>query len=206
MTRQVSALLGAIGLAALGMTAQAATTTLDTGEYTVSYDDAVFGTIDAWGSSAGGARTFHWSIPTASNGDSTVALDGASAKAFDLPSLTIAAHAGLQISDLVFHAQGGVFHGGSASVNLFLGNYAGAANNGTWTLDFAIPTPSFSSWTSPPAVLVLNRTGLSSNGGMYADQASFSFTVSAVPEPATYALMFAGLGAVGFVARRRQRG
>ena len=30
-------------------------------------------------------------------------------------------------------------------------------------------------------------------------------TVGAVPEPETYALMFAGLGAVGWVARRKQR-
>jgi len=31
-------------------------------------------------------------------------------------------------------------------------------------------------------------------------------TVSAVPEPETYAMLLAGLGVIGFVARRRQRG
>jgi hypothetical protein len=35
--------------------------------------------------------------------------------------------------------------------------------------------------------------------------ADFTGNVAAIPEPETYALMLAGLGAVGFVARRRQR-
>ena len=34
---------------------------------------------------------------------------------------------------------------------------------------------------------------------------SVNFNVAAVPEPETYALMLAGLGAVAFIARRRQR-
>lgn len=36
--------------------------------------------------------------------------------------------------------------------------------------------------------------------------AAETFLVRGVPEPGTYALMFAGLGLVGLVARRRQRG
>jgi hypothetical protein len=31
------------------------------------------------------------------------------------------------------------------------------------------------------------------------------FTTAAIPEPETYALMMAGLGVIGFVARRRKK-
>jgi hypothetical protein len=38
------------------------------------------------------------------------------------------------------------------------------------------------------------------------DGSAISFTVPAVPEPETYAMLLAGLGIVGFMARRRNRG
>jgi hypothetical protein len=46
------------------------------------------------------------------------------------------------------------------------------------------------------------------NGGQvpgYSNSSLWVRDVTPVPEPETYALMLAGLGAVGFVARRRRR-
>ncbi|MEV4780150.1 lectin-like domain-containing protein [Burkholderia sp. LMU1-1-1.1] len=42
-------------------------------------------------------------------------------------------------------------------------------------------------------------------GGSYADQRITGFSVSAVPEPATYAMLMGGLGLVGWASRRKRR-
>jgi len=43
------------------------------------------------------------------------------------------------------------------------------------------------------------------NDNLYPSWGSFHVNVSAIPEPETYAMLLAGLGLMGFVARRRQR-
>jgi hypothetical protein len=48
--------------------------------------------------------------------------------------------------------------------------------------------------------IALTLTGTAKSGAVYTGE----MTVTAVPEPETYALLLAGLGAVGFVARRRK--
>jgi len=62
------------------------------------------------------------------------------------------------------------------------------------------------SWSTGSTLWVrwaeVNNTG--SDHGLAIDNVAFSATVSAVPEPQTYALMLGGLGLVGWMARRRK--
>jgi hypothetical protein len=84
-------------------------------------------------------------------------------------------------------------------------------NGATWQLAWDIPTqPSFGLVTRNSGLLApitTNRLRFTATGGddFYAVSEIQAFGVPAIPEPETYALMLAGLGVMGFIARRRQR-
>lgn len=78
------------------------------------------------------------------------------------------------------------------------GNVAGKASGlgGTIATNWSAGDTLWIRWTD------IDNTG--SDHGLAIDNVSLSVT-AAVPEPSTYAMLLAGLGAVGFMARRRRR-
>ena len=85
--------------------------------------------------------------------------------------------------------------GASAAVD---GNAAGkiADLGGTVTTDWSAGSTLWLRWAD------VNNTG--NDHVLAIDNVRFSVTAAPVPEPSTYALLLAGLGAVGFIARRRR--
>ena len=81
----------------------------------------------------------------------------------------------------------------------------GAMLNGTPAIAATSPTGSvffgfIEASGSTPFVLTLTGVPLAGKNTVYSGE----LTVTAVPEPETYAMMLAGLAALGFLARRRQ--
>lgn len=84
-------------------------------------------------------------------------------------------------------------------------------NGAAWQLAWDIPTqPSFGLVQRSSGLLApitTNQLRFTATGGdnYYAVSEIQAFGVAAIPEPETYALMLAGLGLVGFMAKRRRR-
>lgn len=125
-------------------------------------------------------------------------LDGSSRNAGKITTLTsFALNPGFTY--LLSFDLGGSKRGDSNSVNVALGNFSETftlASSAGWQNI----TRSITVQGDMSSRLSFDHAG-GDNMGLILDNVS----VTAVPEPETYALMLAGLGLVGFVARRRMR-
>lgn len=218
-----------VAVAALGAVSLAqATTTVNAGTYSVTYDETTpgFGSISSWFSTATTVG-FEWSL------SSSVALvnkGGSPAPvSFAIPTFTITANPGyvltgplvgslgnITFTDLAGSssaaAQATVSVDGGPGVALGLTpltkTFTSGNDAGYFSVAASTPLAGVTSFQVYNASLVLSVTAgsFTSIVGQPQNKLKLEFTAAPVPEPETYALMLAGLGLVGWLARRRARG
>lgn len=97
---------------------------------------------------------------------------------------------------------------GVAEAQLLDGEFAGDAVSMTFTTNDNFPFQNLSwEFRSPQYTFVDPETGetISTGYALYGlDSVSFNTVTAPIPEPETYAMMLAGLGAIGFVSRRKK--
>ena len=136
---------------------------------------------------------------TASNGAWSIDLSGVDAGSLSQNFDTVAGTSYQVTFDL-----GGNFLGGSG---IKTGSVSAAGSSQSLSFDNATSTATNMGWTHQSFTFVATGTStvlsFASTTGGDAGIALDNITITPVPEPETYALMLAGLGLVGFAARRR---
>lgn len=206
----------------------AATTTYNAGAYSVTYDETTpgFGWISSSFTAGGGAVGFEWSVNPAVN---VTSVAGAPVSAtFAIPDFTITVNPGYALSGALLASLGNIIYsqaGAGATTSMTatgsvsidggpvttlpsspLSQTVINANLGYFADSTSVPLAGFSSFAVTGASITLSASGgsFASIGAQPQNKLKFEFTANAVPEPETYALMLAGLGLVGLIARRRQ--
>lgn len=219
--------VAAAALLALSSLAQAATQSVNFGPATLTYDDATtFGGLSSTSSSSSGWG-FEWTVPNSVQVSSFGALQTLSVQ---LPSFTLSANAGYTLNGVLSAFFGNLTYTEVGGATTGILAYADISVNGGpaiswsdsigWTSTSSGPgfnlgyfggttTQSFGNYQSVTisnASIVLSATGgtFSSITAQPQNNLHIDFQAAAVPEPGTYAMLLAGLGMVGFLARRRQ--
>jgi hypothetical protein len=204
-----------------------ANVTQDNGAYTLSYDETTdFGYLSSWFTS-NPTHGFSWTVPNSA----AVASFGPLQTAWvDLPSFTVTANAGWALSDpsaflgniswlevgganALIQVYADISIDGGAPIQI-VGDHLG------WTVTTSGPGYSqgyfsgtntqlgaFTSYSVSNAYIVLAASDgvFSSIAAQPQNKLEISFAVAQVPEPESAAMLLAGLGAMGLLARRRGR-
>lgn len=221
---KLKSIVAATALLAAGLAG--ATTTLNAGSYSLTYDETTpgFGGISSWfisGSTVG----FEWSVDPSVN---VTSLGGVPASVtFAIPDFMITVNPGYTLGGPLTASLGNIvyFQNGAGATTSIMATglvsvdggpptAAGGAvpqttvtpNLGYFSGSSTLPLGSFTSFAVTGASITLSASGgsFASIGAQPQNKLKFEFTATPVPEPETYALMLAGLGLVAFMARRRQ--
>ena len=201
--------------------------TQDFGAYTVTYKtDTSFHSISS-SFSSGSTVGFEWTVDPSVN---LASLGGVAQSAtFVIPDFTITAKPGYTLSGAVDASLGNIvyFLNGNGAMASITGTGKVSVNGGAavtvpataLTQTQITSSSGYFSGSQSIAVGAFNTFALSNasitlaaSGGTFAaivaqpqNKLRFEFTAAPVPEPETYALLLAGLGAIGFMVRRRQQ-
>ena len=216
--------LAALSVLLVAVSAQSAD--LDVVQYSVNYDETTsFGSLSSWGG-GGNNVSFTWTVP---NSVQVVSAGALEILAVDLPSFTVTAKPGWALGglsaflgNLSYFQLGGATTGilwyatvsvdGGPAVPLSGGvpwvetSSAPGFQLGYFGGQLDAPSSSFTTFSVSNASIALSATDgtFSSIAAQPQNRLEIGFTAVPVPEPETYAMMLAGLAALGWLTMRRR--
>jgi hypothetical protein len=230
MSIKLKPLVALLATALISSGALAATQTLDAGNYTISFDDSLLGLFGTPTLTASGDLVF---APSGTPGFSAQTGSGFDFTNSTV-ALTITADAGYQLTSFNLIEKGDYFKIGAGNEVAVLGQLrvqdmvnanVNLSNSIATAAPLNVTSSSFATlattdWTASASIGQLNTervvVSIQNILGAYVPNSGYAFiekksvlldvSVTAVPEPQSFAMLLAGLGVVGAMVRRRRMG